>query len=177
MIPAFVIHDRACQRREEIVLQLLDKTKATVFQSYVLTNGAEGCMNSHLGVARTAKALYPTSHYLVFEDDCILEEGWEECLKGMQFVDVLYLGYNDKCSKATFGTHALYLSPKARDILIEHTREEGQQVEVKNAMDWILSSLCRKYGLITCMPKHEDRERWCHQQKGLVSQITGRVRV
>lgn len=174
--PAFVIHDNQCYERDEIVKQLVDKTKATVFQSYILKDGAEGCMASHIGVARLAKGLHPTNHYLVFEDDCVLEEGWEEALKGLEFADVVYVGYNDKCDKATFGTHALLLSPKARDCILDHAREIGSEIRPKWAMDWILSRLCREYGLITCMPKMDDREKWCHQKRGLVSQITLRVR-
>ena len=172
-----MIHDNQCTARDSIVKDLVHKTKATLFQSYMLQNRNEGCMNSHIGVARLAKALHPLSHYIVFEDDCILEEGWEEALKGLEFADVVYIGYTDKCLEATFGTHALLLSPKARDVIIEHTREEGLHVQEKFAFDWILSALSRKYGLITCMPKIEDREKWCHQKRGLVSQITGKIRV
>jgi GR25 family glycosyltransferase involved in LPS biosynthesis len=173
---AFVIHDFEEVSREEIVNDIIHKTKATVFQSCVLTNGAEGCMKSHIAVARLAKTMC-SGHYLVFEDDCVLEDNWQDALKGMEFADVLYLGYNDKCDKATFGTHALYLSPKARDVIIAHTNEFAKQVEVPFAFDWILSGLCRKYGLIVVMPKVEDKERYCHQKRGLVSQITGKVRV
>jgi len=175
--PAFVIHDSNCHSREEIVKDLVDKTRATVFQSYMLKDGSEGCMSSHIGVARLAKGLHPTKHYLVFEDDCVLEDGWEEALKGLEFADVVYLGYNDKCQEATFGTHALLLSPKARDCIQEHAREIGSEIRPKYAFDWILSKLCRKYGLITCMPRMDDRKKWCHQKTGLVSQITGQIRV
>jgi hypothetical protein len=31
--------------------------------------------------------------------------------------------------------------------------------------------------LITCMPKMENREKWCRQQRGHRSQITGMIRV
>ena len=174
--PAFVIHDKNCIDREEIVKDLVHKTRATVFQSYVLKDGNEGCMNSHIGVAKLAKALHPTKHYLVFEDDCVLEEGWEKTLEGMEFADVIYLGYTDKFEKATFGTHALLLSPKARDCIIENAQEIGWDIRPKFAMDWILSTLCRRYGLATCMPKIENKEKYAYQKKGLVSQITGRIR-
>ena len=174
--PAFVIHDSQCVDREEIVNDLVHKTRGTVFQSYVLKDGNEGCMSSHLGVARLAKGLHPLKHYLVFEDDCVLEDGWEKTLEGLEFADVVYLGYTDKCQEATFGTHALLLSPKARDCLLDHAREIGAEIRPKYAMDWVLSKLCRKYGLITCMPKMEEREKYAYQKRGLVSQITGRIR-
>ena len=174
--PAFVIHDNGCYEREEIVKDLVEKTKATVFQSYLHKDANKGCCFSHIAVAKVAKSLYPTKHYLVFEDDCVLFDGWEDTLKGLEFADVVYIGYTDKCDKATFGTHALLISPKARDIIIEHGVDVGQQVRPVYAYDWTLSALCRKYGLITCMPKMEDREKWCIQKRGLVSQITGRIR-
>ena len=173
---AFVIHDIKNSDRTDIVKEIVSKTKATHYQAIMLPNKREGCLNSHLGVARLARGLHPDKHYLVFEDDCVLSDDWQEALKGMEFVDVLYLGYNDKCDKAVFGTHAYCLSPKARDILLEHAHEVALHVEVPFAIDWILSALYRKYGLVVAMPKMEDRERYCHQKRGFVSQITGQIR-
>jgi GR25 family glycosyltransferase involved in LPS biosynthesis len=113
---------------------------------------------------------------LVFEDDCVLSEDWERCIEGMEMADVLYLGYNDKCSHTTFGTHALMISPKARDKIIEEADKIKNEVVDKGAFDHILSLLCRREGLLTALPKIEDKERWAVQKKGLVSMITGRAR-
>lgn len=173
---AFVLHNSSCVERDEIVEELVKKTKATVFQSYLLSDGKEGCRQSHIAVAKLAKALYPLDKYIIFEDDCVLAEDWEDCLKGLEFADVVYLGYNDKCEHTTFGTHALLLSPKARDVIIENAEKHKDDVINKGAYDFILSLLCRKYGLLTCMPKMQDRERYCHQKRGLKSQITGMIR-
>ena len=177
--PAFVLHNSSCTDRSEIVNELVKKTKATVFQSYLLPDKKKGCCASHIGALKLSRSLHPLKHTLIFEDDCVLEEGWEEALKGLEFADVVYLGYNDKCEHTVFGTHALLLSPKARDVIIEHTMDIRNELPSisDGAYDWVLSKLCRKYGLITCLPKLEDKEKWCHQQKGLMSIITGKVRV
>jgi GR25 family glycosyltransferase involved in LPS biosynthesis len=176
MIPAYVLHHPSCHERTEIVKDIVDKTKATVFESYLLPNGKDGCRWSHIGVAKLAKSLHPEKSYLVFEDDCALEEGWQEGLKGVEFADVVYLGYTDRTKDTLFGTHALYISPKARDVIIEHTEEHKNEVPDKGAYDFILSLLCRRYGLITCMPRFSDKDKYCSQKKGLRSQITGRIR-
>jgi GR25 family glycosyltransferase involved in LPS biosynthesis len=120
--------------------------------------------------------MYPNKHILIFEDDCVLSEDWQEVMKGYEFADVLYLGYNDRCEHSVFGTHALYISPKARDVIIDHTEQFKDEVPNKGAYDMILSLLCRKYGLITCIPRTEDREKYAVQKKGLISQITGQPR-
>lgn len=176
MLPAFIIHSSSSTDRNSIVQDIVQKTNATVFDAIMTVDGKDGCRKSHIEVAKLAKLSFPSSHYLVFEDDCILRENWREVLKGYEFADVLYLGYNDRCSKAVFGTHALFLSPKARDAIIQDAETLKDSVENKGAYDWILSLLCRKYGLITCMPRMENRELFCHQQKELVSLITGQLR-
>lgn len=135
-----------------------------------------GCRASHLKVAQMAKELYPTKHYLVFEDDCVLSEDWKACLEGMEIADVLYLGYNDKCRHTTFGTHALLISPKARDNILSKTETLVDSVLDIGAYDHILSKLCRQEGLLTAMPPVNEKDRWAWQQKGIQSLITGRLR-
>jgi hypothetical protein len=176
MIPSFVIHSSTSNDRTLFVDALVKETGSTVFDAIMTADGKDGCRQSHIAVANLAKESHPNSHYLIFEDDCILSENWKEVLKGYEFADVLYLGYNDKCSKAVFGTHALYLSPKARDVILFGAERYKDCVENKGAYDWILSLLCRKYGLITCMPKMENKELFCHQAKDMVSLITGQTR-
>ena len=177
MNPAFVLHSSSCSERDDIVIDIINKTKATVFESYVFSDGKKGCRYSHIGACKLARSLYPDKHFLIFEDDCVLSEDWADVLKGHEFADILYLGYNDRSEHSVFGTHALYISPKARDVIIEHTEEWKNEVVDKGAYDMILSLLCRKYGLITCIPRMEDREKYAVQKKGLISQITGKIRV
>jgi len=176
MIPAFVIHHPSSSERSEIVKDLVEKTDAVVVEAILLSDGKAGCRASHLRVAHLAKEQYPKSHYLVFEDDCILSEDWKDCLAGMEMADVLYLGYNDKCSHTTFGTHALMISPRARDKILLETENLADKVIDKGAFDHILSKLCRQEGLLTCMPPPDEKSRWAYQKKGLRSLITGNLR-
>ena len=176
MFPAFVIHSPTHTDRNEIVEDIVNKTGATQFQSYLLSDPVRGCLASHVGVAKLAKSLYPESHYLVFEDDCELFENWNVPIQDASGFDVVYLGYTDKCSYATFGTHALLLSPKARDLIIDKILLWAPFTDKKNAYDQVLSLMCREEGLSVCMPKYEMRETFCKQKRGLKSTITGHIR-
>jgi len=176
MLPTFVIHNPSSSERTEIVNQLVQKTKATVVSAVMMPNGKDGCRASHQAVARLARSLHPTKHYLVFEDDCVLSEDWQKCIEGMEIADVLYLGYNGKCEHTTFGTHALMISPKARDKILSESEKLSDQVVDKGAYDHILSKLCRQEGLLTAMPPPDEKDKWAVQKKGLKSLITGQIR-
>jgi GR25 family glycosyltransferase involved in LPS biosynthesis len=176
MIPAFVIHNSSSTERDDVVKELCLKTKAMVVEGVFEANRKDGCRHAHQNVARLARSLYPTKHYLVFEDDCVLSEDWERCVEGMEVADVLYLGYNDKCSHTTFGTHALMMSPKARDKILSDSEKLKDEVIDKGAYDHVLSKLCRQEGLLTAMPPVDEKERWAWQKKGLKSTITGKTR-
>ena len=176
MIPAFVIHDATHTERDDIVKDIVAKTEAIQFQAYVLSDPVRGCLFSHIGVAKLAKSLFPDQHYLVFEDDCELSSAWKDPIADVSGYDVIYLGYNDRCSYATFGTHALCISPRARDLIIEKAGLVAKQVGKKNAFDHILSAICRDDKLVVCMPKYDMREVYCRQKKGLRSTITGEIR-
>jgi hypothetical protein len=176
MIPSFIIHNPHSSERAEIVKTLVQRTKGTVVSAVMLDNGKDGCRESHLAVARLARGLHPDKHYLVFEDDCVLSDGWEQCLEGMQMADVVYLGYNDKSSSVTYGTHAVCYSPKARDAILTWTEALKDDVGDRGAYDHILSKICRQEGLLVAMPPPDQRDRWAVQKKGLTSLITGRSR-
>lgn len=170
-IPAYIIHSPTCSERHDIVADLQQKTKATIVDAILHPDGRIGCGLSHLLVAELAKQNHPDSHYLVFEDDCVLKKTWKSCLKGSESVDVLYLGYNDTCEHTVFGTHALYLSPRARDMILYYTQDE-----LKNGLpyDWIVSKLCREHHLQVHLPL--PRDMYCFQKPGLRSMITGNIR-
>lgn len=176
MLPAYIIHNSSSSERDEIVKELLLKTKGMVVEGIFEANRKDGCRHAHQSVARLARSLHPTKHYLVFEDDCVLSDDWERCIEGMEVADVLYLGYNDKCSHTTFGTHALMISPKARDKILSDSEKLKDEVIDKGAYDHVLSKLCRQEGLLTAMPPLDEKERWAWQQKGLTSTITGQIR-
>lgn len=176
MLPAFVIHHSAHSERDEVVKDIMTKTHAVLFEAYVLPDRVRGCLMSHIGVAKLARSLFPEKSYLVFEDDCELYDGWDKLLADVSGVDVCWLGYTDKCNWATFGTHALCISPKARDLIIEKACFYGKDTHTKNAYDHILSKMVREEGLSSAMPPYERRFEFCRQKVGLVSTITGHVR-
>lgn len=177
MYPSFVIHHQGSTDRDDLVVNIVKETGAIIFQSIWLDNKHKGCSLSHVQVAKMALKLFPLKHYLVFEDDCVLSENWADCLKGLEMADVVYLGYNGKCEHTIFGTHALLLSPKARDAIIDFTSEVAEDVVHKWAFDHILTRICRTKGLVVAMPKLEHKEVYAVQKKGLISTITGKERV
>lgn len=174
--PSFVIHNPSSSDRAEIVTELIKKTGAIRVEAQMMPNGKDGCRASHLAVARLARGLHPDKHYLVFEDDCVLSDDWKDCIQGMEMADVVYIGYNGKSSTITYGTHALMISPKARDKMLSEVERLKDTVENKGAFDHILSKLCRQEGLLTAMPPPEEKEKWAVQKKGLKSLITGQSR-
>lgn len=142
----------------------------------MLSNGAEGCLKSHLRAADLAKTLAPESPYLVFEDDCVLEDGWDSILSEFPTADLIYLGYTEASQDTIFGTHGMYISPRLRDLFLAHGLDYAFKVRFPWAADWVLPKLCKDFGMEVYRPSYEYREKWCYQKKGLKSQITGKLR-
>lgn len=176
MIPAFVIHDMNNQERKETVRALCEKTGASIVNAIVLPNGREGCLKSHIKVAQLAQQLFPDQHYLVFEDDCVLEEGWDCILKEFPNGDLVYLGYTEASKDTIFGTHGMCISPRLRDIILAHGLDYAFKVRFPWAADWVIPKLCKDYGMEVYRPAYEYKELWCYQKRGLKSQITGKIR-
>ena len=176
MIPSFIIHHPSSVDRSEIVKDLVAKTNGAVVEAILLPDRKAGCRKSHILVAQMAKEQYPDSHYLVFEDDCILSEDWQRCIEGMEIADLLYIGYNDVCWHSVFGTHALLIGPRTRDKILEKAEELAPHVIDKGAYDHILSRICTQEKLIVGKPPVEEKDRYAFQKKGLVSMITGNKR-
>ena len=176
MFPAFVIHHNSTTERKDLVDDIVKKTGAIQFQSYLLQDRVVGCTFSHIGVAKLARSMFPDKSYLVFEDDCVLLDDWDYIVKTFPDYDILYLGYNSRTPDKVFGTHALYISPKGRDAIISLAEGQVEEVFRKEPYDWLLSDLCREKGLSVCIPKVEMKDNWCVQKKGLVSLITGKER-
>lgn len=176
MIPAFVIHDSHCHERDSIVEDIVKKTGAIVVEAILCKHGAEGCTKSHLKVAELAKELFPHESCLVFEDDCCLLDGWESFVSKHRDADVVYLGYTDMCEHTIFGTHGMYLSPKARDCFLREAEEIGRSLPMPHTMatDWIYSRLLSRNNLRCVLPNEKDM--YCFQTKGLRSTITGKIR-
>ena len=175
MIPAFVIHADSAMDRKPLVDDIVKKTGAIIVEAIMLPYGPEGCTRSHVEVAKLAKELFPHDSYLVFEDDCVLSDGWDEIYKTHLTADIVYLGYNDYCEHTIFGTHALLMSPKARDLFLQQWKRIGETVGNRMATDWILSRLIRDNKLHVVLPTKQSKDL-AMQKKGLTSLITKRVR-
>lgn len=174
MYPAFIIHASCSQDREPYVKKLQEETDGRVVEAELLENRLIGCCLSHLKVARLAETLYPSSPYLVFEDDCVLTPDWKDSLDLSG--DVVYLGYNDKASFGTlFGTHAMLITVKARNLLIQHLEKYMFEKTMFPAYDWVAYYIWKDYNLDVQYP--EEGNRWAYQAKGLTSLITGHERV
>jgi hypothetical protein len=169
---AYILHHDQCLDRKDIVQDLRQKTGATVLEACWEEDRNHGCSLSHMKAAWQAKEDAPDRHYLVFEDDCDLLEDIDVILNSFQPADVTYLGYNGLSVKdgLVFGTHALLLSPRARDVILHYADWSNEP------FDHILSKLCRSFSLTVEKPSFRDKERFACQRKGLVSTITGAPR-
>lgn len=176
MIPAYIIHSKTCSERTDLVMKLQSLTNATVVDAVMLPIPVEGCLKSHIKVAELALANHPNDPYLVFEDDCVLKEGWDLIMKEFPTADLIYLGYTDACEEAIFGTHGMFISPSFRDIIIAHALEYALKVKFPFYADWVISKLYKDFNMKVYSPHHYFREKWCYQKKGLKSQITGKIR-
>ena len=174
---AYIIHSSSCIERKEVVDQLIQKTGGEIVEAVMLPNRVEGCLRSHLKVAQIAKEKEPTEPYMVFEDDCILEDGWDAILSQSQYADFLFFGYTEASRDTIFGTHALWINPKLRDLFLEKGEEYAFKVRFPWAADWVIPKLCQDYKLNVFRPAYDLREKWAYQKKGLKSQITGKIRI
>jgi hypothetical protein len=187
MLPAYIIHNSNQIERKDIVDKLIHATGGTIVEAVWNTlDPIWGCRESHKKVARLAKEEHPDSPYLVFEDDCeIIDASFLTLLKENPTVDILYFGINGFCIhiqpfplKHSWGTHALYITPKVRDTLVE-----------KEPM-YMLMTFPRKehpYDELLCVmaffehwtvwkPDEASITKWVRQKPGLVSSISGNIR-
>lgn len=173
MIPTYIIHNTACEDRKETIKNLIEKTNGEIVEAIYLENRLLGCCLSHLKVAHLSKKLYPNAPYLVLEDDCVLHPGWDEALSDLTG-EVIYLGYNNKHSTGVlFGTHAMFVSPIARDYLIEKLEKKIKSTSFP-AYDWLCWQLWVEGQIEVGYP--EKKDKYCEQAKGLKSTITGNIR-
>lgn len=131
-----------------------------------------GCLLSHINVARMGEG-----GYMVFEDDCHIKD--HRFMVYPCDADIVYYGINGTADqerpipcKHYWGTHAMYVSEKARRCLLACWEAELEQVYPKGfpAMDEIWSVLIARHGLTFTI--HDCIE----QQKGLRSSISGNIR-
>ena len=187
MIPAYIIHNTSQIERKEIVDRLIQATGAKVVEAVWNTQDPVlGCRESHKKVARLAKEEYPHSSYLVFEDDCeIVDPNFLELLNEHKDVDILYFGVNGFCVhqqpyrlRHSWGTHAMMITPKARDCFLEKETEILQmRFPLGNhPLDQLFCVLEDKEKLKVWKPDESAMKQWVRQKPGLKSAISGSIR-
>ena len=168
---AFIIH-KECQERKELVDILLQKTNAVIVDPvWCPIFPVLGCLLSHIKVARMGEG-----GYYVFEDDCVIDKDFFDLPLD---ADIIYYGINGKALQDKpikcwhyWGTHSLWVSERARKILIDEWEKELSFIYPKGfpAFDEILSVLIHRHNLSYKIYEYTS------QKKGLVSFISGNVR-
>ena len=182
-IPVFLIAMLGSVERAENIAKLIQKFNP-IIQRAILNNSPQvGNCLSHLQVARTAKLLFPNSPYLVLEDDAeVVDDKFWTLVEEHKDVDLLYFGYNNSCShykpiptEYVWGTHAVLISPSARDAIIE------KYDEVNNMEFWtqyvgfdsMLTVIAHLAKLKSWKPAKEDRYKYICQKEGYTSFLSG----
>lgn len=174
---AYIIHHDQCLDRKDSVQELQQRTGAEIVDAVWEDDRVKGCKLSHMKVAWQSKQDNPNKPYIVFEDDCEILEDNDVILSSLPDADVVYFGFNSmgyhKEGKypLIFGTHALKISPKARDVIL-HYAEWSQE-----PFDHILSKLCHSFHLTVSHHDWSNRETYVRQRKGLISTITQKPRI
>lgn len=185
-IASFLITMPGVKEREDQVKHLQEKFNPHVIKAITNENPARGNCLSHAQVARFAKLLYPDLPYLVLEDDAqVVDPKFWTLVEEHKDVDLLYFGYNGSChhtipveTEYLWGTHAVLVSVKARDAILEHF-DDVSNLEFwtdKVGFDSLLTVIAHKAGLTTWAPPKEDRYKYICQKEGLTSLISGNKR-
>jgi hypothetical protein len=180
--PAFIIHSSFCSERNKLVEALVEATGAEVVEAvWYPDDPKKGCRESHKKVAQMAKEKAPNASYLVFEDDCeLVSERWNYPFIAGEDIDLVYLGINGYGKffgqMYSYGTHAMLVSPKVRDLILEQTDLKAKEVWDKGAFDHVINKICYDNNCTVWRPTAKDGERWVRQAKGLKSTITGCTR-
>ena len=187
MLPAYIIHNSQQTERKDLVNKLIQATGAKVIEAVWSTEDPVwGCRESHKKVARLAKEEHPDSAYLVFEDDCeIVDPGFLFLIFSHLDVDILYFGVNGYCVhqkpfplKHSWGTHAMMMTPKARDTLLE---KEELYLQLpfplgNHPYDQLMCVMAEGEQLKVWKPDETEMTRWVRQKTGLKSSISGKIR-
>jgi hypothetical protein len=187
MLPSYVIHNYKQVDRKEIVEKLIEATGAKVVEAvWSKEDPVWGCRESHKKVAQIAKEEYPDSAYLVFEDDCeIVDSSFLRLILDHLDVDILYFGVNGFCVHSkpfplehSWGTHAMMITPKARDLFLE---KEAEYLKMEfplgnHPYDQLMCVMAEREHLNVWKPNEQLMNKWVRQKPGLVSSISGSVR-
>ena len=180
--PSYIIHSSTCPDRDGLVEMLRDEADAEVVEAvWDPQDPKRGCRESHKKIAAMAKRDYPDCSDLVFEDDCefVSPRWYYPSIAGGE-VDLIYLGVNGYGKffgdLYSYGTHAMIISPKVRDLILEKTDDYVDAVWEKGAFDHILNKMCYDHKISVWRPPEREKERWVRQAKGYKSTITGNLR-
>jgi hypothetical protein len=187
MLPAYIIHNSNQTERKEIVDNLIQTTGAKVVEAVWNTQDPVwGCRESHKKVAVLAKEEHPDSAYLVFEDDCeIVDPHFLELIVENPDVDLLYFGVNGFCVhklpyrlQHSWGTHAMYMTPKVRDLFLN---KEAEYLQLRfplgnHPLDQLFCVMEDKENLKVWKPNEKTMKKWVRQKPGLKSAISGSIR-
>lgn len=187
MLPAYIIHNYDQVDRKELVEKLIEATGAKVVEAiWSEKDPVWGCRESHKKVARIAKQEYPDSAYLVFEDDCeIVNSSFLKIILENLDKDIVYFGVNGFCVhnqpfplQHSWGTHAMMMTPKARDLLLT---KESKYLEMEfplgyHPYDQLMCVLAECENLKVWKPNEQSMTKWVRQRPGLKSAISGSIR-
>lgn len=185
-IPVFLIAMLGNKERKENIEKLIDKFHPFVIKAVLNNSPQVGNCLSHYQVARMAKLLFPDKSYLVLEDDAeVVDDNFWSLIEEHKDVDLLYFGYNGVCNHTkpvdleyVWGTHALLISPSARDAIIEKYDEVDKSEFWTQyvGFDSLLTVIAHKANLTTWKPSLEDRYKYICQKEGYVSFLSGNLR-
>jgi hypothetical protein len=180
--PSFVIHSSLCSERKQLVETIVKETGAEVVEAvWYPDDPKKGCRESHKKVAQMAKDRAPNASYLVFEDDCeFVSDRWNFPMIAGEEIDLVYFGvtgYGKFFGQMySYGTHAMLVSPKVRDLILDQTDSNVEKVYETGAFDHILNKICYDNNCTVWRPTAKDGERWVRQAKGYTSTISGNIR-
>ena len=186
-IEKYIIHLEKSTDRKEIIDNIIKITGAKIFKAISHKQGEIGCYLSHLEIYKQNL----NKSVLIFEDDCeIIDPNLLNIIdKFHTEFDIIYLGTNclwfgdDKWSKIdrkiditktkgvfSYGTHAMYLSSKARKIFVEYVKDKPYSIPI----DQLWNLIQDKYDLRVW--RHHDIYKFCKQKTGIKSVITNKIR-
>lgn len=149
---SYLIHRSECTERKDCVKNIVNHIPNINIINPVWCPilPSLGCILSHVKVARIAK-----DGYFVFEDDAVISDSSFLDIP-LNDADVIYFGTNGSAFQTKpidcihhWGTHAMYISNKARQLFLDNWEAELQHIYPKGfpAIDEIWSVLIRRFGL------------------------------
>jgi GR25 family glycosyltransferase involved in LPS biosynthesis len=181
MVKSYIIHLESAKQRKCHVNRLVKLTGATVFPAIEDGNGAKGCYISHTDIYK----INPEEPVIIFEDDCVITDPTI-----LQFVnwnahnyDIIYFGVTKVWSqvinikinlsgmpshtfkKNSWGTHAVYISPKVKKLVLEYDLKYGYILPI----DLLLNKIINETDLRVFIPTPPNR--FVKQDKSIQSLI------